>query len=54
MHWNGSRAVEEKIKGVVKVTIRCSPLDDSAKAPAAGVRFQWRIEPAPRPFGEGL
>jgi len=53
-HWNGSRAVEEKIKGIVKVTIRCSPLDDSAKAPAAGVRFQWRTEPAPRPLGEGL
>jgi hypothetical protein len=46
--------VAEKIKGTVKVTIRCSPLDDSAKVLAAGVRFQWRIEPAPRPFGEGL
>jgi prolyl-tRNA synthetase len=36
-HWNGSREVEEKIKGDLKVTIRCIPLDDPAKAPEAGV-----------------
>ena len=27
-HWNGSREIEEKIKGDLKVTIRCIPLTD--------------------------
>jgi prolyl-tRNA synthetase len=28
-HWNGSMAVEEKIKADLKVTIRCIPFDES-------------------------
>src|SRR5207302_8572133 len=27
-HWNGSRAIEEKIKADLKVTVRCIPLTD--------------------------
>ncbi len=30
-HWNGSRAVEEKIKSDLKVTIRCIPSGESAE-----------------------
>jgi prolyl-tRNA synthetase len=30
-HWSGSRQVEEQIKGDLKVTIRCIPLDESAE-----------------------
>ena len=30
-HWNGSRAVEEKVKGDLKVTIRCIPRDGAAE-----------------------
>jgi prolyl-tRNA synthetase len=29
-HWNGSREVEEQVKGDLKVTLRCIPLDDSS------------------------
>jgi prolyl-tRNA synthetase len=29
-HWDGSRAVEERIKNDLKVTIRCIPFDDTA------------------------
>jgi len=36
-HWNGSREVEEQIKGDLKVTIRCIPLDDPATPPEPGV-----------------
>jgi prolyl-tRNA synthetase len=36
-HWNGSREVEEKIKGDLKVTIRVIPFDDPAKTAEAGV-----------------
>jgi prolyl-tRNA synthetase len=35
-HWNGSRKVEEQIKGDLKVTIRCIPFDDPAAPPEAG------------------
>ncbi len=35
-HWDGSRAVEEKIKADLKVTIRCIPFDDSAAPPEPG------------------
>jgi prolyl-tRNA synthetase len=35
-HWNGSREVEEQVKGDLKVTIRCIPLDDPARPPEAG------------------
>ncbi len=31
-HWNGSRAVEEKVKADLKVTIRCIPLSNSPEA----------------------
>ncbi|MDQ6655886.1 MAG: His/Gly/Thr/Pro-type tRNA ligase C-terminal domain-containing protein, partial [Verrucomicrobiota bacterium] len=31
-HWNGSRAVEEKIKNDLKVTIRCIPFTDAPEA----------------------
>ena len=31
-HWNGSRAVEEKIKSELKVTIRCIPSGESSEA----------------------
>ena len=36
-HWNGSREVEEKIKSDLKVTIRCIPLEDTAKPNEPGV-----------------
>jgi prolyl-tRNA synthetase len=35
-HWNGSREVEERIKDDLKVTIRCIPLEDTAKPAEAG------------------
>jgi prolyl-tRNA synthetase len=31
-HWNGSRDVEEQVKGDLKVTIRCIPSDNTAEA----------------------
>jgi prolyl-tRNA synthetase len=46
-HWNCSRAVEEKIKADLKVTIRCIPFDDPAKAPETGVCI-FTGEPSPR------
>ena len=36
-HWNGSREIEEKIKGDLKVTIRVIPFDDPAKAAESSV-----------------
>ena len=35
-HWNGSPAVEERIKNDLKVTIRCIPFDDPAHPPEPG------------------
>lgn len=32
-HWNGSAVVEEQIKTVLKVTIRCIPLEDDGEGP---------------------
>ncbi|MEY2548920.1 MAG: prolyl-tRNA synthetase, partial [Verrucomicrobiota bacterium] len=46
-HWDGSREVEEQIKGDLKVTIRCIPLDDPANPPQAGT-CPFTGNPSPR------
>lgn len=46
-HWDGSRAVEEQIKGDLKVTIRCVPFDDPANPPEAGT-CPFTGNPSPR------
>jgi prolyl-tRNA synthetase len=46
-HWNGSAAVEERVKSDLKVTIRCIPFDDPANPPEPG-RCVITGEPSPR------
>jgi prolyl-tRNA synthetase len=46
-HWDGSRAVEDRIKADLKVTIRCIPFDDPAKPPEAGT-CPFTGNPSPR------
>ena len=46
-HWDGSRAVEEQIKGDLKVTIRCIPFDDPVIPPTPGV-CPFTGNPSPR------
>jgi prolyl-tRNA synthetase len=46
-HWDGSRAVEERIKNDLKVTIRCIPFDDPANPPEAGT-CPFTGNPSPR------
>lgn len=44
-HWNGSAAVEERVKGDLKVTIRCIPLEDDGEGPGTCI---FTGEPSPR------
>jgi prolyl-tRNA synthetase len=46
-HWNGSRAVEEKVKADLKVTIRCIPFADPAHPTEAG-KCIFTGEPSPQ------
>jgi prolyl-tRNA synthetase len=46
-HWDGSRAVEEQIKGDLKVTIRCIPFDDPVIPPTPGT-CPFTGNPSPR------
>jgi prolyl-tRNA synthetase len=46
-HWDGSRGVEEQIKGDLKVTIRCIPFDDPANPPERGT-CPFTGNPSPR------
>ena len=46
-HWNGSRAVEEKVKADLKVTIRCIPFADPAHPTEPG-KCIFTGEPSPQ------
>jgi prolyl-tRNA synthetase len=46
-HWDGSRAVEERIKNDLKVTIRCIPFDDPTNPPEPGT-CPFTGNPSPR------
>ncbi len=47
-HWNGSAAVEEKVKNDLKVTIRCIPFDQPGNPPQPG-KCIFTGEPSARP-----